>query len=485
MYIDKKRFQAILLLFLLIVFNFLLREVIINDNVYSTTTGLVIWSSIANIDVLFMFILWKKVNGEYFSAFTIVLICSVLFCLGQTWGWGFGINVGEKDLVHYVPLIGIKTLNDCIVYTSCGLIAFTIGGLIASNGLHSDFRIKTEETEDNQIEEVVLHKLSTILLVISIPAFLAYYGIMVVVVYRSGYLAMYETSLSSPKLIQILQMLTDWFPVALLMKYSLLSVKNSRAKVYPTIGLLIYLVVTLYTGGRSGAVTTILAFLLARHYYNKRLSKRQILPLALGGYFFIGILNAVRETRSSINRSLALGGVEFFNSFFTVIGSFLGEMGWQMSSLGWTMQHIDRYRHGTTYLAALTVWIPNLGFWAVHPASLYADMGAWIEVKIHRTGMGYTFVAESFANFGWGGIIMLLVWGLIIGRLFGKITGRNARYNWFSSMTVIILIDVLLKSFVRASFSAIIRDLVYTVFIILILEKIIKSSIYKRKEVNK
>lgn len=160
----------------------------------------------------------------------------------------------------------------------------------------------------------------------------------------------------------------------------------------------------------------------------------------------------------------------FITSFSSVLGDFIGELGWSMSSLVWTM-HLtgNTFRKGTSYLFAFTAIIPNLGFWKEHPAALYSNLGEWMQKELGRTtGLGYTFVAETYINFWWYGLIVMFLFGCIASRLLSGINKENAKYNIKITFVIIMFFTCVLKSFVRSSFSAIMRPMIFTVLVLTI-----------------
>lgn len=287
-------------------------------------------------------------------------------------------------------------------------------------------------------------------------------------VISGGYSELYTELNSYSKMGQFLPLIAGWFPIALLMKYAVNAKDNPRVSKRFAIILWAYIVINLYIGGRSGAVMMVLAFFITKQYLVKPIRKKMILPFCLGGYVFIGLLNTIAQIRLQTNRSIMDVFYTFFTSTSSVIGDFIGELGWSMSSLVWTMDlGGDVFRKGTSYLFAFTAIIPNLGFWKVHPAAVYSNLGEWMQSALGRTtGLGYTFVAETYANFWWFGLIMMFLFGCIASKLLSGINKENAKYNIKRTFIIIMFFSSVLKSFVRSQFSAIMRPLIFTVLLL-------------------
>ena len=217
------------------------------------------------------------------------------------------------------------------------------------------------------------------------------------------------------------------------------------------------------------------------------MNKKKILVVAVLAYILLSILNGIADTRSNGNRTISdmLEGMSL--GFTDTIGNFLGEMGWQLSSTSWTMQFMDHGyatpKYGLSYLTGFLVIIPNLGQWEVHPDEL-VNAGTWMQKLLNRkTGMGYSFIAESYYNFSWFGLLFLFVIGVCISKWLTAITVKNAKYNYKYMIIILMVFSTMLRPFIRSTFSASLRKLVYIVIASIFVMYMIKIF-YKRYQNN-
>lgn len=478
--IPAAKYNMIVMLLLCSIANLFLTIHFVDGSRNYTSNDIFLISWLAIIELCIVMILWHKMTKEYLSPFLVVILVSVLFGMGQIFGWAFKLDMNSLDLQTYIPEIGMHYVGDGLIYSLDGIILFILGGTLSFNG-KKRASIKLEDTEENEIDKSAIKTVSTLLLFISIPAFLFNLWNVLPAVLAGGYSELYTEINSYSQAGQFIPLLAGWLPIALLMKYALYNTTRQDLSIISVIGISIYIVINLFIGARSGAVMLALAFVLTKHYLGTPFTKNKVIPVGLAGYFGIGILNAVKDIRLMANRSL-LSVLDAF-SLSSVIGSFIGELGWSMSSLSWTMRLIDNgsyFRYGESYLYAFTAIIPNLGFWAEHPA-VKANLGQWMQSSLGRTtGLGYTFIAETYANFAWGGLIMMLVFGFILGKIMTSVTRDTAKYNYKATMIQMMIISVLLKSFVRSSFSAIMRQLVFTVILIIVLINLVGKLLQYR-----
>ena len=483
-YISRRKANALFILFLIEVVNLFLGWNYVTEGGTYTSDNIRLIAAITVFEVIITFVIWKKIVNEFCCPFFIVYVVSVIFGIGQCFCWTFGLDMGSMDLLEYLPKIPIHYIGNGLIYSQNAIIIFFLGALFAYSENESK-KVMCEDTEANNCDYIAMETVSTLLLIISIPCVILNFKNVLTAVVAGGYSELYTELNSYSKAGQFIPLLAGWFPVALLMKYALYA-KHDKVKSSISVAFLfIYIAINLFAGGRSGAVMLVLAFVLAKYYYGTPFTKKELVMVILGGYIFLGILNAIADTRLMSNRNF----FSFFSSFSisSVLGDFIGEMGWSMSSTSWTMQLIDNgsyFRCGESYLYALTAIIPNLGFWKVHPAKI-ANLGDWLQSSLGRsTGLGYTFIAETYANFSWFGLILMFILGIGASRLLSKIPREYAVYNYRKSFLMVMIIATILKSFVRSSFSASMRPLVFTILLIYLMIHFVSSFYSGRRKEN-
>ncbi len=120
----------------------------------------------------------------------------------------------------------------------------------------------------------------------------------------------------------------------------------------------------------------------------------------------------------------------------TVLGAFsltrnpavstISEMGTSMSAVAYTIDLVPAargYDMGKSYMFALLTVFPNL-FWDVHPIVAHGLLGNWLIWTVDPAraaeggGLGFSFLAEAYLNFGWyGAPLALAVIGFLVGIL--------------------------------------------------------------------
>lgn len=417
---------------------------------------------------------FKYISGEWVSPYQLFFYTATLFCAGQMFGWVLGLDMGKYDLLNTVT-IQKNNLYKGLIYSINGLLCVQIGAILSFRKTHP--RINNEDTTENQRDIRAFTKIAGILLVISTPSMLyeLYRETLASLVY--GYSGLYDYTRSLNEIQRLILYPAEWFTISLLILYAA-NYENASKKMIYQVLMLIYIGAKLLTGGRSGAVMFILAYFITRNYLIKPYQKKEYLRIGLLGFVLLIILTAISETRLVSNRGFGDYLIAFVNAAPKALGSFIGELGWSLSSITWTTQFVPSmtgFRYGLSYLYAFTAIIPNLGFWAVHPATTYSNLSRWLQNSLGRTtGLGYTFIAESYCNFSDYGLILLLVVGAVLVKILNSVNVKTARYNYKRTILTIMIILNLLKSFVRSQFSSIMRDSVFTIgllfFIVYLIE---------------
>lgn len=466
MLVSRKKVNSVMMLLGICMLNLFTTLYYVNGTRVYTPSDIRTISIVAVTELIIASIIWIKFVGEIFSPFYIMFVVVYIFCMGQTICWALGFDMGEMNLQKYIPYLNKHYLGDGLLYTLNGVILFLIGAVVAYND--KGIRIEDAQTEKNIKDYIAIKNLSTVILIISIPCVCLNLWNVLPSVIMGGYSELYTELNSYSKMGQFVPLIAGWFPIALLMKYAVDAEDKPQVSKTSAVILWIYIAINLYIGGRSGAVMMVLAFFITKQYLVKPIRKKMVLPACVGGYAFIGILNAIADIRLKANRSVMDVLSAFITSASSVVGDFIGELGWSMSSLVWTMALTgNTFRKGTSYLFAFTAIIPNLGFWKEHPAAVYSNLGEWMQKELGRTtGLGYTFVAETYINFWWYGLIVMFLFGCIASKLLSGINKDNAKYNIKITFVIIMFFTSVLKSFVRSSFSAIMRPMIFTVLVL-------------------
>lgn len=147
----------------------------------------------------------------------------------------------------------------------------------------------------------------------------------------------------------------------------------------------------------------------------------------------------------------------------------LNEMGFNFYSICFTKMYVPQLTHfqfGATYLKSLITLIPNsIDFLGISKNLLLPT--AWLGVmngthygSLLSFGVGFSFNAEAFMNFGWWGLILSFLLPWLLSFTFKN--ENNSPYGW--RQYVILVIIEIMVTFPRRDFSESLSTVEYAIF---------------------
>lgn len=419
-------------------------------------------------------ITWKKFYGEIICPYLVFFIVLFMFSCGQCIGWCMHFSMASSDmwnrndygLTHSYLLQGL-------LFSMPSLTAFHLGAVVVA-------RLKSSESKYSQwnLNQIIVSfkNIGKVLLIIVIPSYLANIVQSILAVYYGGYGALYTYALNRSFLGMLLNIIANYYQPCMMLL--LIGYKDkTRYRWLILFMMLTQVVMALYIGGRSGAVLTVLGILLAYHYFISPFAGKKIVSVGGAGYFGLALLNAIVKLRGNTERGI----IDYFNGVFNSLGNtipvFIGELGWNITSVCWTMMLVpvtEPYRFGMSYVVSLLSWVPSGVFpGGVNPVYKWAELGDWLQNVLNMPyGPGYTMFAEAYINFSWFGIIAVYVEGMIIGYFLTKVKRKDIDKNYLDGAFQIIIIMTIMKSLTRSSVCVALRQVFYIVLPLYFLVKI-------------
>lgn len=467
--ISRRKIYAVSIMFLLIIFQCFS---IGYANLYpSYEDGLRIISIVCMMSFFLEIIIWRYVSKELFSPYLVLFVVLFVFTCGQSIGWATGIEMSKNLMFRADHGLNTQLLFQGLSYSMLSISFFQIGAILGS--FTNSYVKRLSKWKAGQVT-TAYRNLGKILIILCIPAFIAKTGQNIQAVLANGYTNYFAVNQARSTLMSLVDFVADWYQPCLLIL--LVAYRNSDVKRRIIVGaMLVDVVLSLIVGGRSGAVMTIMGMLLTYHYFVRPFKLKQAC-LGFGfGYVGMAIMNSIAVFRGETSRSLSRFISVLADSFSNVLGDFIGELGWTLTSICWTMRLVpstEPFRYGLSYLTGLLSWVPSFVFGgrANHPSVLHSNLAEWLADTNHMSyGPGYTTIAESYINFGYLGLIAMLVEGIIIAKFVAQIRKRDVEKNLIGSTFQVLMIMVLMKSTVRSSFSVAFRSFVFVLIPILLL----------------
>lgn len=262
-------------------------------------------------------------------------------------------------------------------------------------------------------------------------------------------------------------------------------------RIFAVVYLFAYTCAKLTIGSRGAAIMPLLAMLWLWDVVVRPIPRTLLAGVA--AVFLLVVFPVVGATRNEVI-GVDLFSIEFLTKTLTSINNPLvasiSEMGFSATAIGWTMELVPKVRPfdwGMSFLVSVLTLVPNVFTSGRHPAltmSGYDTPDNWLVGIIDPAfasqggGLGFSFIAEAYLNFGWFGMILLGV----IGFLFAKFVQWAVHDRDPVKMAIIAIFVSFFLIYPRASSQLVIRPLIwYCLFPYLWMQRINKLNLSREK----
>lgn len=224
------------------------------------------------------------------------------------------------------------------------------------------------------------------------------------------------------------------------MPYSLLGLLIARRKGerWPVIFLVIYLACYIASGSRTqGFILLVSIAVVWATLFSKSSPMRQIVTIGVGVVTVAALFSFVSLARAYVSSDIVAlsNAMQEANPLFDAVQ----EAGQTIVVLGTVMENTPKavpYADGSTYLAGLAYVLPN----AV-TGNYYASVPSVDEVfqgfLTSYGGVGSSFIAEAYYNFGYGALLTMAVYGWLLRRLQNEFLFSIADGRYYSAFACV------------------------------------------------
>lgn len=446
--------------------------------IYSTQYTYILCIICLYVAVLGVVLISKKLKS-IINQYIFFWLSLCVFSVGQSYVYIFDKNHEGFFLFSMYPP---ELINKYLIYA---ILSFVFVLAAANKVINVNKRRSCQFREDNScVKDKISNELDYVdkfvfgsLWCFSLPFYFIDLSKNLVTSLQSGYRAIYEAESGGG-------ILSMWFipaSFALLIAY-----RHSKIKYFFSLVLCLAASAYLVVGLRGSFFSIILSFIFIWDSAVKKISRKQLVGLILLGVIALALISVVGALRGSANRQ--------FDDYLAALTSngLLKSIGDSLVSLGGTMQVWLRLQHlvpfpypfalGFSYLASILACIPSVLLGGQSFAE-YAHLSGWItDVEGESYGLGFSMFGETFYNFGWlgpfvGYFICLIIFFVMQGSFrFDK----KGRYKLFISSATLYYFILLARSSMYLS----IRNIVYCVFIPILLCRLIKSFLARTAHEN-
>jgi oligosaccharide repeat unit polymerase len=338
---------------------------------------------------------WYALRKTLFEPYSLFVIAAGLFNGGQALLEVFGMNAGGILRGEVQADILIKAL----FLVAVSMLCLHAGALLALSRKSAPKPIGGSSPNQDRATRLVGWLLLGISFVPTVRLLAGSFDL----VLDYGYMGLYTHRIASPVSFAISGFLVPG------LIFLLAGAKRSRwTQLFCVAFMALYASACLFLGSRGAATMSCVAVAWVFESAIRRIPRSLILLFAVTALLAFPL---VRETRN-ISGSDRLSWETQFESLSNLenpVSSSISEMGNSLVTVTHTVALVPDIRSfdlGVSYLNAAITAIPNLG-WDVHPSVSHGILADWListvdpGIAYSGGGLGFSFIAESYLNFGW------------------------------------------------------------------------------------
>lgn len=428
---SKKKFISSLVFS---IFNIILVIILFNNE-----PDIKLTTYLSTVQLILALIILKMNKNSIFSITAIFLILSYLFHFGQAIIIAYGFN----DIYAHRSILSITSPESFLKAMYFAMVShyFITLGMVWSSTTRKPLLV----IQDN--ENIMLNRLKFIAIIVLIVTIvpLIYLDILkIITVKSSGYVSTYETYTTGIN--KFLHLFAQFARPAITLL--LISYKNDKKKANLIFGLSsLYFIFMMISGDRGTNIINLLTNIFVYYKIIRNLKTKNIIIVAVIGYFFMGFVSTISILRDT--SQISIDGLIYYYKYRSsdgIIYSVLREFGLTIKTLIYSIDFTSassEYNYGSTYIFSWMNLSPKL------PDSIIKAFSTdFTFVKsfplAYQESLGGSYLGELFYNFGWFGSIISFFVGRLIGNIDNSIENAIDNKNWVVFSLLMILFPNLL-----------------------------------------
>ncbi len=408
------------------------------------------WGLVSILMTVWVFFSWWIITRRILSYYSVFFLIAVLFHFGQSWAQF--LSPGSLSYVDLTEFYSLEKINVAFFYSTCCLMILHFSVMLtAIIYIHKRKRISIFKTDKKPIDMKILSAFGMLLFVFSffpkVIIDIRLYGY----VSQGGYLAIYSNPLTGNIWSALYVLAGFFYPSVYILLYCF---KNNRFRwnlLY--YGIIVYcLAYGFFVGNRGIMFMLIVSLILYRHFIYKKFTRREMVLLGAFAIFVLVLSSVIALTRINAGNELSFDGIVENIEGYNLVYSSIAEFGGTAMSLLVGMRIVPDvlpFGNGITYLASTAVIVPDpLGaFSMLIPKVTFSGV-----LNNFHVGLGGSFIAEAYYNFGDPGFVLIGVLGLFTGSYLIRMDLKRYQKDHSTSVIWASLMYLALLMYVRDQF---------------------------------
>lgn len=429
---------------------------------------------LGTILLIISLIMIKNVRKS-FDCYAILLCLSYIFMFGQH--LLFLLDTYPKDMIILTNRVSQQAMYDTGFLVLYSILVMNIGYLACGS------KIFDEETRGFSIEDnialsenrrVTLYKAGVIFFAIAIVPTLITLATNIYLTFTVGYgERMLNTIYRRSGITNIASILSGFMIPALLALF----IGRNRNQKWPVIAVAAYMVLYTLSGSRINTMILLLGVLYIQNKFFEKLNFKKIIKYGILFVLVVSIFSVISVARVNIGSggevktvlNESVDSVIENNAFISAIS----EAGYTFEATATVVDNCPsnvNYNYGISYLSGLIYILPNGLTNNYYNLVKSTDEVFKGYINAYGSGIGSSYIAEAYWNFGYLSLIVMLIFGFLIGKL--SVSLNNAIYTRnYIKIFMCIYIFVCIAFYVRSDTRTFYRNFVWFCLPLVILYK--------------
>lgn len=413
---------------------------------------------------------FKVTDVNLFSISNIFILGSYIFHLGQIIIKGLSKSYEYNFDVSII--VGSSIYIKSIMFSILTISMVSIGIILGNSSNKKEININHEINIKHYYSNI--KKLAWIILVITFPIELYFSILKLVTSLNSGYLDVLSVETSG-----ILSQLGRFHLIGvglLIMGYSY---NNKKANLILFI-YMIYSAITMISGSRIYQIISIIILIyITINVTNSKIYISKVLALITLAFIMIVFLNTLSDIRAEGIRDITLLIDSFKdniknNPIYNILEEFGGTI-YTVCLVIFKVPKTIMYSRGNQFITSLATILPNInGIFTEY------NKNSNFVLSLNTTAIGGSYIGELYYSFQYISYIIAILMGFIIQKISNKFDHYITSHKFIKAAYLIMPLFVLIL-WVRGSYTALPRNIIWSIIMIYFMSKIlIKDNRYRQ-----
>ncbi|SHJ79160.1 O-antigen polysaccharide polymerase Wzy [Clostridium amylolyticum] len=433
--------------------------------------------------VIFVWIIltWHRFEKNFINLYSFFMAFSVLFYLGQPIALLL-TNENTRLKVHSIEMYPYALLNKTLLYVLVAYLLIHIGAILFKKKI----AISKKFFKENYDYTMAMNIVGFFLLIISTIPTLILISNSLKAVLEHGYIGLFIASNTIAVNGGLIGITAGFFIPSLFILLIANSHKKKKWYIYSGI-FFIYIIIVFILGRRGENSIYLLGYILIWHNLISPITGKKLVKILIFGFIMIFILAIISQVRAYLNTGniieiisnliLNLDLLEFIRDMF-------GEFGITLLVPATIIDKVPSaipFYNGKSILNFFLLMIPNV-FWDINPGLIDGTLEGIVSPFIRQGtlgGVGGSFVAEIYYNFGYFGYVTFPLIGVFLHKLNNILSLKTKKINKLNFFFSIYLFTVVIWV-IRSEMMTVGKEILYFAVFPIALIKLVNKLISKR-----